>query len=157
MLAQRWRAQHPARWVRLHHKSEPERQHAFALEHEGPSGERRPHTSNRAELRAAIAALQFCYAGGWERIVLITDSQYVSHHATHWLRVWSQRGWLSTSGQPIKNRDLWEALSVEMGWLALQDCEVSFWMVPRQWNTVADAAAKSATKEVGSEKFLRDF
>ncbi|KAF9634654.1 hypothetical protein BFW01_g5549 [Lasiodiplodia theobromae] len=58
---------------------------------------------------------------------------------------------------PIKNRDLWEALSEEMGMLARQGCEVSFWVVPRRWNAVADAAAKSAAKESGSEKFLRAF
>ncbi|KAK0660155.1 Ribonuclease H [Lasiodiplodia hormozganensis] len=127
----------------------------FPLEQEGPFGEPYPHTSNRAELRAAIAALEFhgFVFEGWERLVLITDSQYVSRHATHWLRVWSQRGWRTTSGQPIKNRDLWEALSEEMGWLAHLGCEVSFWMVPRRWNTVADAVAKAATRECGNEKF----
>lgn len=138
----------------------PNGRHAFALEQEGPSGGLYTHTSNRAELRAAVAALQFRYwaGGGWERIVLITDSQYVGRHATHWLREWAQRGWWSyTSNQPIKNRDLWEALSEEMGMLARQGCEVSFWVVPRWWNAVADAAAKSAAREVGSEKFLRAF
>ncbi|KAK8203103.1 hypothetical protein IWZ01DRAFT_554492 [Phyllosticta capitalensis] len=49
----------------------------FALEKQGPTGDTYRATSNRAELRAAIAALKFRHwpGEGWDRLVLITDSQ----------------------------------------------------------------------------------
>jgi ribonuclease HI len=50
----------------------------------GPSGESHPQTSNRAELRAVIAALQYrvWYGEGWKKLVIATDSEYVVKGAT---------------------------------------------------------------------------
>ena len=51
----------------------------FLLEDKSSTGVRYKHTSNRAELRAVIAALQFRDWGtdfneGWESVVIATDS-----------------------------------------------------------------------------------
>ncbi|KAH7063249.1 ribonuclease H-like domain-containing protein [Macrophomina phaseolina] len=123
-----------------------------ALELEGPDGTEHQHTSNRAELRAAIAALQFRAWDneGWGRVVLITDSMYVGVNATGQMRRWAERGWMTASGMPVKNQDLWKALSDCIRELARCGCEVSFWTVPRRWNAEADAAAKAAVD--GSEQ-----
>lgn len=65
-------------------------------------------TSNRMELRAAIAALQ---ALTRPCIVEIhTDSQYLRKGVTQWLPRWLRNGWLTVDKQPVKNRDLWQAL-----------------------------------------------
>lgn len=130
-----------------------------ALERKGRDGEVHTHTSNRAELRAAIAALKFraWHGEGWERVVLITDSEYVGLHASTRLRKWVERGWLTSGGQPVKNRDLWEALSDCIGDFARAGCEVSFWIVPRRWNTLADAAAKAAIAQRMPEEFCNIF
>lgn len=119
-----------------------------ALEQKGPDGELHGATSNRAELRAAIAALEFraWWGEGWERIVIATDSEYVVNGATSWLRSWATRGWRTSGGSPALNRDLWERLSERMGECAEDGCEVSFWRVPRAYNTEADQAAKSAAE-----------
>ncbi|KAJ7677935.1 RNase H domain protein, partial [Mycena polygramma] len=119
-----------------------------ALEQKGPDGEAYTHTSNRAELRAVIAALKFRSWGGegWQRVVITTDSMYVGKGATIWMRKWAANRWRTASGQPIANRDLWEALSEAMGSCAAGGCEVSFWMVPREWNTLADAAAAAGSQ-----------
>ncbi|KAJ6551174.1 ribonuclease H-like domain-containing protein [Mycena capillaripes] len=92
------------------------------------------HTNNRAELRAAIAALTFrSWDGeGWKKVVIVTDSTYT--------------GWCTSDGTPVANRDLWEALSEAMGHRAGGGCEISFWIVPREWNTLADAAAKEGSR-----------
>ncbi|KAJ7200507.1 ribonuclease H-like domain-containing protein, partial [Mycena pura] len=125
-----------------------------AVEPTGPGGRVYTPTSNRAELCAVIAALKFSawWDEGWKRVVIVTDSQYVSEGATSRMRDWARRGWRTSAGSPAANRDLWEALSDVMGGYARSGCEISFWWVPREWNTLADAAAKAATElEVGGE------
>ena len=65
-------------------------------------------TNNRMELMAAIMALEAlsrpCNA------VLRTDSQYVRNGILTWLPNWIRRGWKTSGGDPVKNRDLWERL-----------------------------------------------
>ena len=65
-------------------------------------------TNNRMELMAAIRALEAltepCAA------VLHTDSKYVQQGIVEWLPNWLRRGWKTSGGQTVKNRDLWERL-----------------------------------------------
>ncbi|KAJ7677929.1 ribonuclease H-like domain-containing protein [Mycena polygramma] len=126
----------------------PGGQCSSALEHKGPDGQVHTPTSNRAELRAVIAALNFRSWGGegWRRVVIVTDSEYVAKGATIRVRNWAARSWRTADGKPVANRDLWEALSEAMGSCAADGCEVSFWMVPREWNSLADTAAKAGSQ-----------
>lgn len=127
-----------------------------AVEQKGPDGQVHAHTSNRAELRAVIAALKFrsWWGEGWKRVVIVTDSEYVSEGATVRMRSWARRGWRTAAGSPAANRDLWEALSDVLGTYASGGCEISFWRVPREWNTLADAAAKAASTQLeGSAEY----
>lgn len=68
-------------------------------------------TNNRMELRAAIEALtalkQPC------KVDLYTDSVYVRSGITEWLPAWRARGWRTADKKPVKNQDLWEALSAQ--------------------------------------------
>lgn len=122
---------------------------SFRLEDCGPSGVAYPHTSNRAELRAVIAVLQYrrWNGEGHNQIVIATDSEYVVLGATEWVTGWVKRGWRTSAGKEVKNRDLWEKLFrtmqkfKECHWRSLR---VLFWRIPREWNTVADRAAKEA-------------
>ncbi|EXF73400.1 RNase H domain-containing protein [Colletotrichum fioriniae PJ7] len=102
---------------------------AFKLEDQGPDGKTYRHTSNRAELRAAVAALRYrAWAGeGFRSIVIATDSTYVVNGATDWARAWVKKGWrLSTSGNVMK-RDLWEALLLHVERLHDRGVSVRFW------------------------------
>ena len=65
-------------------------------------------TNNRMELTAAIMALESLTRPC--SIDLYTDSQYVRGGVTEWMTGWKKNGWRTASRQPVKNRDLWEAL-----------------------------------------------
>lgn len=73
------------------------------------SGAERDTTNNRMELRAAITALECLKRPS--SVVIVTDSQYLQHAFTKgWLRSWQRNGWLTTTREPVKNRELWERL-----------------------------------------------
>ncbi len=65
-------------------------------------------TNNRMELTAAIQAL--LHVSPHEPATIICDSQYVVYGITRWIYFWQKRGWISSSGDPVANRDLWEQL-----------------------------------------------
>ena len=43
-------------------------------------------------------------------MILYTDSSYVQKGITEWLAGWKRKGWMTASKQPVKNKDLWQAL-----------------------------------------------
>lgn len=117
------------------------------LEKEGPFGDEGRQTSNRAELRAVIAALGFRYwpGEGFRTLVFATDSEYVVEGCTKWAKSWIKNGWVKRQGGgAVKNRDLWEALLGQIERYREDGMSVEFWRIPREWNTVADSAAKDA-------------
>lgn len=54
---------------------------------------------------------------------------------------------MTRAGNAVQNRDLWEALLGEVERYKEEGMAIEFWRVPREWNTVADAAAKGAAAE----------
>lgn len=74
------------------------------------SGYEESTTSNRMELTAVCEGLA---AIGSERasVTIVTDSAYVKNAYTHgWMRTWKMNGWISSKGDKVANRDLWERL-----------------------------------------------
>jgi ribonuclease HI len=70
-------------------------------------------TNNRMELQAVIEGLR-----ALQRPATVTvhiDSSYVMDAITkRWHVAWQARGWRTAAKQPVKNRDLWEALLGEL-------------------------------------------
>ena len=68
-------------------------------------------TNNRMEMQAAIAALQFLehqdYIGP---VDLNTDSKYLIQGITQWLKGWKRKGWKTSAGKAVLNKDLWMEL-----------------------------------------------
>jgi ribonuclease HI len=127
----------------------------FRLEDVGPTGKPWRPTSNRAELRAVVAALHYFRMGHhdldfWKpkecaKLVIATDSAYVVNGATSWAKKWESNGWVSSTGEDVKNQDLWEELLKGVRWLQSERCQkVSLWHIPREQNTLADRGAKYA-------------
>ncbi len=65
-------------------------------------------TNNRMELIAVIKGLEaICESS---KVVIYTDSEYVLKGASEWLANWKKKGFKTSSGKAVKNRDLWEKL-----------------------------------------------
>lgn len=127
----------------------------FRLEEVGPTGLPSQPTSNRAELRAVVAALRCIGPGNAQfefstlkyesKLVVATDSTYVVDGATRWSKTWEKNGWKSSSGDDVKNRDLWEVLLARVRVLLSEHCaKVSFWHITRDLNGEADRLARYA-------------
>lgn len=120
-----------------------------------------PHTSQRAELHAAIAGLEsskkFAIHGGQSpcevpdkcpelcrlnHLIIKSDSAYIVDAMTASIWKWQKNGWLTANKTPVKNRDLWEKMLLACAVLEELDVSVDFWHVPREENTEADSLAR---------------
>lgn len=72
------------------------------------SGGEADTTNNRMELMAAISALEALREPC--SVTLHTDSTYVRNGITQWMANWRRRGWKTSDGKPVKNRELWQRL-----------------------------------------------
>ena len=70
-------------------------------------------TNNRMELTAVIEALAALKRPC--KVKLFTDSRYVMDGITRWIHGWRRNGWKTADRMPVKNVDLWQRLSTEIG------------------------------------------
>lgn len=66
-------------------------------------------TNNRMEIRAALEALRTLAAHPGP-LRMVTDSSYMIDGLTKWLPGWRRKGWTTSTGDEVRNRDLWEEL-----------------------------------------------
>lgn len=130
---------------------------SFRLEDYGPTGERKTATNIRAELRAAIAALQLC---DWpktriKKIIIATDSEYVVKGATIWCRNWIRNGLRKDKGGEVLNPDLWTVLLQLIANYQNRGMIIYFWHIPRDLNERADLPAKNGAKLPQQSQFKR--
>jgi len=69
-------------------------------------------TNNRMELMAVIEALRALKKSS--QVVVHTDSRYVMDGITRYMPQWVARGWKTADKKPVKNQDLWVALTEAM-------------------------------------------
>ena len=68
-------------------------------------------TNNRMELQAGLALLKrIVQEPRQPGFTIRTDSKYLIQGFSQWIKGWKQKGWKRSKGQPVLNRDLWEAL-----------------------------------------------
>ncbi len=65
-------------------------------------------TNNRMELTAVVEALRAIKRPC--RLAIHTDSRYLKDGITNWILKWKRNGWKTSTGTPVKNKDLWIAL-----------------------------------------------
>ncbi|MEL6178491.1 MAG: ribonuclease HI [Myxococcota bacterium] len=66
-------------------------------------------TNNRMELLATIKALDHL-SNTEGQVVIFSDSTYVIRGITQWIWGWRKKGWKTSTGSEVTNRDLWEWL-----------------------------------------------
>lgn len=79
-------------------------------------------TNNRMELTAVIMALSELRAVPG-RVAIYTDSTYVIQGIRAWIFGWRKRGWKTSTGATVLNRDLWEQLDALVAGRAKGDIE----------------------------------
>lgn len=82
------------------------------------SGGESKTTNNRMEMQALLGALE--QVPDARDIRIVTDSEYLAKGITQWMKGWKRNGWKTAAKQPVKNRELWEAIDA-----ALQDKKYS--------------------------------
>jgi len=71
------------------------------------SGFERNTTNNRMELMSCIQGLMSLKTGYNPVVNIYTDSKYVRDGITGWIIKWKVNGWITSSKDPVKNKDLW--------------------------------------------------
>jgi len=67
-------------------------------------------TNNRMELKGAIEGLRTLKPNKRWRVHLVSDSQYLIHGLTQWIKGWIANDWRrgkKPNSEPVKNADLW--------------------------------------------------
>ncbi len=102
-------------------------------------------TNNRMELTAALRALESLTKSC--EVDLTTDSQYLKQGVEQWMAGWKRNGWRTSGRDPVKNRDLWEALDsvlakhrVQFHWVRGHDGHAE--------NEAVDAHARAAIRDL---------
>jgi ribonuclease HI len=70
-------------------------------------------TNNIMELTAVIKALEKLKEINYNthaHICIFTDSSYVKNGISLWVQNWIKHDWKTSTGQPVKNKELWEKL-----------------------------------------------
>ncbi|GFT26969.1 ribonuclease H1 [Nephila pilipes] len=62
-------------------------------------------TNNRAEIQAAVYALNQAKQIGARKVKLYTDSQFLIHAITDWIKKWKTNGWKLVNGDPVVNKE----------------------------------------------------
>lgn len=65
-------------------------------------------TNNQMEMLACIKALLDLKESSI--VTIYTDSKYLINGITMWVRGWKRNGWLTQSGEAVKNQQLWQEL-----------------------------------------------
>jgi ribonuclease HI len=82
------------------------------------SGRSLETTNNRMELTAVVETLNYLIQHGMsgEELEIHSDSAYVVNGINKgWIYSWMKKGWLTSKGEDVKNKDLWLRLISYIG------------------------------------------
>jgi ribonuclease HI len=97
------------------------------------SGHEDGTSANRLHLLAAQKGLEVAPAGSIVHVY--TPSDYAAQGATQWVQNWAAQGWRTKEGQPVKHREVWQAIVK-----ASQDRQV-------KWHSLKDEARPAESQQ----------
>ncbi|RUS91353.1 hypothetical protein EGW08_000870 [Elysia chlorotica] len=105
-------------------------------------------SNNRAEIHAAVKAVQVAKQKGIKNLVIHTDSQFLINGITKWIKGWKKNGWKLTTGHPVINKEDFSALDNELPGISVK------WVYVRGHsgnpaNEEADRLAKLGAEKAG--------
>jgi ribonuclease HI len=74
------------------------------------SGKQSDTTNNAMEMTAVLKALEECLERDIQEVCIFTDSQYVKNGISAWIINWKKNNWVTSTGTPVKNKELWIAI-----------------------------------------------
>lgn len=74
------------------------------------SGKETNTTNNVMEMTAIFKALEECHKRNIQEVCIFTDSQYVKNGISSWIINWKKNDWVTSTGTPVKNKELWIAI-----------------------------------------------
>ena len=74
------------------------------------SGKQTDTTNNVMEMTAILKALEECLTRDIQEVCIFTDSQYVKNGIGSWIINWKKNDWITSTGTPVKNKELWIAI-----------------------------------------------
>jgi ribonuclease HI len=88
------------------------------------SGHESQTSANRLHLVAIARGLEAVPAGA--KVHLYTPSDYAAQGAQRWVKTWAAQGWQTQGGQPVKHKEVWQAIQVAaqaraVSWHCLKD------------------------------------
>lgn len=101
----------PAKSVTVHSKSWPGGWSATVADQDGDktlSGEKEDANAYEMALIAAISVLETLPNSC--KVEFYTDNEILQNGITRWIHGWMKNGWVTTSGEPVKYKELWERL-----------------------------------------------
>ena len=117
-------------------------------------------TNNMMELKAAIEGLKIALdhpkLDKVDKIIIVSDSMYVTNNYEAALHQWSQNQWMNQHDKPVDNAELWSELvklinkakkRVKFQWVRSHSASTPY-------NAMADELAKQSANEVLGRRYL---
>lgn len=120
-------------------------------------------TNQRGELLALLKALDFIAQSGDGNCVLVTDSEYIYNALSKcWYDNWHNKGWVTASGAPVKNKDIWLEVKNVMNKCHAHDLKPAVFhikghCIPFGRATATKLLGKDPTGEALHEEVLKKF
>ncbi|KAJ0285022.1 hypothetical protein COL940_003714 [Colletotrichum noveboracense] len=126
------------------------------------SGPAHPHTNQRAELHAAIAALDtvkpFCEKGDIGSSYIVEAVGGGKRGQSPYMEMWMANGFRTAQGLSIKNLDLWRDVLQRLRDVQNLGSFVEFWLVSKAENQEArELAAAGQSRRAAAEEMMASF
>jgi len=113
-------------------------------------------TNQRGELLALLTALDYVYTAQ-QPAQIITDSEYLFNTMTkEWCKNWMRKGWVTASGDPVKNQDIWLEIMNAQKRCEESGYEVSFYHIKGHAVSFGKVTAQKLISQDESGRALYD-